>query len=302
MATIVKPAQGTKVFWFFSSEKNVFLLLMTLFTVRQAEELDLLLRAASRAEIMPRFRRLGAESVREKSGPLDLVTDADEAAERMITHGLTRLFPGCLVVGEEAVASDPSLLDKLAGADLAFTVDPIDGTSNYAAGVPLFGCMAAVVMRGEVVAAVIHDPVINSSSLAVRGEGAWESGTGDQRTSLRAAAPAAIGKMTGTASWRYMPMHLREAVLKNLSKVAQTWDFRCAAQEHRMLAAGHCHFLMFNRLMPWDHLPGTLIHREAGGYCARFDGSPYVPGLTDGGLLCAPDRESFELLRQELLT
>jgi fructose-1,6-bisphosphatase/inositol monophosphatase family enzyme len=162
--------------------------------------------------------------------------------------------------------------------------------------------MAAVVMRGEVVAAVIHDPVIDTSSLAVRGEGAWEHSADGARTALRAAAAVTIGQMTGTASWRYMPPHLRETVLKNLFKVAQTWDFRCAAQEHRMLAAGHCHFLMFNRLMPWDHLPGTLIHREAGGYSARFDGSVYVPGMTDGGLLCAPDRESFDLLQQELLT
>ena len=43
-----------------------------------------------------------------------------------------------------------------------------------------------------------------------------------------------------------------------------------------MLAAGHCHFLLFNRLMPWDHAPGWLLHREAGGYSARFDGAPYA--------------------------
>ncbi|MEY4858906.1 MAG: hypothetical protein RLZZ235_1073, partial [Pseudomonadota bacterium] len=68
----------------------------------QAADLALLLREASRAEILPRFRRLGADAVRAKSGPLDLVTDADEAAERVITAGLEKLFPGCVVVGEEA--------------------------------------------------------------------------------------------------------------------------------------------------------------------------------------------------------
>jgi len=273
---------------------------MALFTVRQAEELDLLLRAASRAEIMPRFRRLGADGIRQKSGPLDLVTDADEAAERMIAHGLTRLFPGCLVVGEEGCAADPPLMGKLAGAELAFTVDPIDGTSNYAAGLPLFGCMAAAVMRGEVVAAVIHDPVIDTSSLAVRGEGAWEKAADGTAVSLHVARPVPVAEMTGVASWRYLKQPMRDVVMRNVCKVAQSWDFRCAAHEHRMLAAGHCHFLMFNRLMPWDHLPGTLIHREAGGYSARFDGSAYVPGIIDGGLLCAPDHESFEALRRAL--
>ena len=78
-------------------------------------------------------------AVREKTGPLDLVTDADEAAERVMTAGLHRRFPGCVVVGEEAAPADPAQLRALAGAELAFVVDPIDGTANFAAGLPLFG-------------------------------------------------------------------------------------------------------------------------------------------------------------------
>ena len=118
-----------------------------------------LLRAAARTEILPRFRQLGAGAVRAKSGPLDLVTDADEAAERRIAAGLAALFPGCAVVGEEAATADPALLRRLDGAELAFVVDPVDGTANFAAGVPVFGCMAAALVRGEIVAAWIHDPI-----------------------------------------------------------------------------------------------------------------------------------------------
>ncbi len=262
--------------------------------------MDLLLRAAARAEIMPRFRKPGGAGVRMKSGPLDLVTDADEAAEAMITLGLERRFPGCLVVGEEAVARNPTLLDGLTAADLAFVVDPVDGTSNYAAGLPLFGSMAAALVRGEVVAAVIHDPVVDSSSIAVRGEGAWEQSADGGRADLRVAMAVSVARMTGAASWRYLPAELRRVVLPNLQKLAQVWDFRCAAQQYRMLAAGQCDFLMFHRLMPWDHLPGWLLHREAGGYAARFDGTAYCPGQLDGGLICAADRQSFEALRDAL--
>jgi fructose-1,6-bisphosphatase/inositol monophosphatase family enzyme len=275
--------------------------LVATFTIRQAEEVDLLLRGAARTEIMPRFRKLSGTEIRMKTGPLDLVTDADEAAEAMITQGLRRLFPGCLVVGEEAASRNPALLGQLADAELAFVVDPVDGTSNYAAGLPLFGTMAAAVIRGEVAAAVIHDPVLDTSSLAVRGEGAWEHGTEPVRTELHVAAAVSVSRMTGAASWRYLPRPLRDIALPNLARVAQIWDFRCAAHEYRMLAAGHCHFLMFHRLMPWDHLPGWLLHREAGGYAARFDGSAYVPGLVEGGLICAPDRESWQALREALL-
>jgi len=58
---------------------------------------------------------------------------------------------------------------------------------------------------------------------------------------------------------------------------------------------------VFNRLWPWDHAPGWLLHREAGGYAARFDGRPYSPTVTTGGLICAPDAASWQALRSALL-
>jgi fructose-1,6-bisphosphatase/inositol monophosphatase family enzyme len=263
--------------------------------------LDELLRDAARAEIMPRFRNLGAGGAREKTGPLDLVTEADEAAERLITAGLAGRFPGAVVVGEEATSADPSRLRLLADADLAFVVDPVDGTANFAAGLPLFGVMAAAIIHGEVVATAIHDPMGGDTAFALRGEGAWTEGSNGVRTVLRVASPVPADKMTGNASWRFLPEPQRTAVCANLPRLGGSWDYRCAAHEYRMAAAGHCHFLLFNRLMPWDHAPGWLLHQEAGGYSARLDGSAYTPMVTDGGLICAPDRASWQALRDVLL-
>ena len=271
------------------------------FSRHQLADVAALLREAGQREIMPRFRNLEAGSVRAKSGPLDLVTEADEAAERLITAGLRRLFPGCIVVGEEAATADPSLLNTLKDAELAFVVDPVDGTANFAAGLPLFGVMAAAIVRGEVVASVIHDPVGDDCALALRGEGAWmETATGATRD-LRVKAPAPVGEMAGNVSWRFLPEPRRGVVCGNLSKVAGSWDYRCAAHQYRMVADGHCHFLFFNRLYPWDHAPGWLLHREAGGYAAQFDGRGFDPMRIDGGLICAPDRESWQALLDTLL-
>jgi fructose-1,6-bisphosphatase/inositol monophosphatase family enzyme len=240
--------------------------------------------------------------VRAKSGPLDLVTDADEAAERLIEAGLSRLFPGCVVVGEEACAADPAVLDRLADADLAFVVDPVDGTANFAAGVPLFGCMAAAVSKGEVVAGWIHDPLGDDTAIALRGEGAWLSdGQGRHMADLRVAAPVPVDRMVAAVSWTYLPEPLRGRVTARLPRLAGTVGYRCAAHEYRLTAGGHAHAQLYNRLMPWDHLPGWLLHREAGGYAARFDGSDYRPTHRDGGLICAPDRDSWEALRAALL-
>jgi fructose-1,6-bisphosphatase/inositol monophosphatase family enzyme len=261
-----------------------------------------ILREAARSEIMPRFRRPSDGAVRHKRGPLDLVTEADEAAERNITTALHRAFPGCLVVGEEATERDPALLRGLAAADLAFVVDPIDGTSNFAWGMPLFGCMAAAIRRGEVIASVIHDPVADACAMALRGEGAWSEESDGRRYDFRVAPPAPVTDMTGTASWRFLPEPQRSAVGRNLVRVGASFVYRCAAHEYRLAAAGYCHYLLFGKLMPWDHAPGWLLHREAGGYSAMFDGSPYSVSVHAGGLICAPDAESWRGLRDALLT
>ena len=268
----------------------------------RAADVAALLRDAARAEILPRFRRLAQGAVRTKSGPLDLVTDADEAAERVIEAGLTRLFPGCVVVGEEAAAADPSVMDRLADADLAFVVDPVDGTANFAAGLPLFATMAAAVVKGEVVGAWIHDPLGDDTAMALRGEGAWIADPeGRHMADLRVAAPVPVGTMLGAISWTYLPPPLRAQVTARFPRFAGVVGYRCAAHEYRWAAGGHGHVLFYNRLMPWDHLPGWLLHREAGGYSARFDGSDYRPIHRDGGLICAPDRQSWDAVRNALL-
>lgn len=260
-----------------------------------------LLRAAARAEIMPRFRNLRPEMIRTKSSPTDLVTEADEAAEAMITNGLHRLFPEAVVVGEEACAANPGLIGQMAGAKLAFVLDPIDGTSNYCAGLPLFGVMAAAVVDGEVVASAIHDPVCDDVATALRGGGAWlETPTGGH-TRLSVSSATDPAAMNGCISWRYMAEPLRSTVLHNMASLGGACDYRCAAHEYRMLAAGHCDYLMFNRLMPWDHLPGWLLHEEAGGFSAHFDGTKLEPTDTGAGLLCTPSREAFTRLHAVLL-
>ena len=83
---------------------------------------------------MPRFRNLSEADIRQKTSATDLVTEADEAAERWIARECRSLAPDALFLGEESVAADPALLDRLDDAELAIVVDPVDGTANFAAG------------------------------------------------------------------------------------------------------------------------------------------------------------------------
>jgi fructose-1,6-bisphosphatase/inositol monophosphatase family enzyme len=253
------------------------------------------------AEIMPRFHRLDSSEVREKASAFDIVTDADEAAELAIHTALIECFPRAQVIGEEACERDVQLLGNIAASDLAFIVDPIDGTKNFVAGLPLFGTMVAATIRGEVVGGVIYDPVCRTAAFALRGEGAWIEGENRSRADLRVADAVSVERMEAIAGSNFLPEPLRTTVNNNLSRLAMSSWLRCAAHEYRMAAAGHTHILFYNRLMPWDHAAGWLLHREAGGYSAHFDGTPYLPTHLTGGLICAPDRESWTAVRDVLL-
>ncbi|MFI5031860.1 MAG: inositol monophosphatase family protein [Reyranellales bacterium] len=259
----------------------------------------ILARAAAQ-EILPRFQALTAGQVRQKTSAFDIVTEADEAAEAVIAADLREAFPGALIVGEEGTERDPSLLQAIGGAELAFVVDPIDGTKNFASGLPLFGVMAAAIRRGEIVAGVIHDPICRDFAYAVRDGGAWLERE-DKRTPLRVAPPVSVDRMEGIVGTTFLPQPLRDTVNGNLSKLATSTWLRCAAHEYRLAAAGHCHLLFYNKLMPWDHAAGWLLHREAGGYSAHFDGTPYRPTDLSGGLICAPDEASWRAAQAALL-
>jgi fructose-1,6-bisphosphatase/inositol monophosphatase family enzyme len=260
-----------------------------------------LLRGVAQTEIMPRFRKLGVEDVRTKSGPLDPVTVADEAAERALTAGFKSLFPGDDVLGEEAASADPKLLLRLQAPGRVWVIDPIDGTANYAAELPLFGVMAALVEADKVLAAFIYDPLGDDTAVALAGAGAWIVAADGTRRRLNVAVPLPVEQMVGSVSWRYLAEPRRSHVLSRLDRLAAVTDYRCAAHQYRMLAAGYSHVQMFGKLMPWDHAAGFLLHREAGGYGRHFDGSEYAPSNIYGGLVLAPDADSWEAFTDAVL-
>ena len=270
------------------------------FSYGEALRIGEILADAAQTQIMPRFRTLAAAQIREKSSRFDLVSDADEAAERTIWAALEEAFPDALIVGEEAAAKDPSSLMGIAAADLCFIIDPIDGTKNFVSGLPLFGVMIAATIRGEIAFGAIHDPVCRDTAFALRGEGAWMESDDRPRADLRVAVSAPVSEMDAMIATSFLPEPLRSTVNGNLSLFGAYSCLRCAAHEYRLAASGHCHVLFYNKLMPWDHAAGWLLHREAGGYSAHFDESAYAPSHLNGGLICAPDRTSWALVKDAL--
>ncbi len=258
------------------------------------------LREAASQEILPRFQQVRDLDVRTKFDATDLVTVADEAAERFLAQEFARMLPTALFVGEESASKDPGLLDRLDRAELAVVVDPLDGTANFVAGMPLFGVMAAIVRHGKAIAGVIYDPMNDDWVMAEQGGGAFLIRADGTERRLQISEPVPLAEMTGYVSTDFLPAAVKPDILARLAKPRMFSSHRCAAHMYRAFASGHGHFVMLDRLTPWDHLAGTLIATEAGAYVARLDGSAYDATKQTGALLTATDPDSWQLLVREV--
>ena len=251
------------------------------------DQVSAFLRETAEEDILPRYRGLADEDVMEKK-PGDLVTVADIDAERRLSRLLTDHVPGSVVVGEEGVHRDAGLLDALTGEDPVWIIDPVDGTQNFADGKPPFVTIVAYVIQGATRAAWIHDPVNDNTAVAERGSGAF---IGSSR--LTVAAGDEVSKMTGLINSSAYGRQFRDVVRAKKQAFADIIRYGCAGHAYRRLAAGRRHFSIYNRLWPWDHAAGILLHAEAGGYSARVDGGVYRATDRVQGLLSAPDEATW---------
>jgi fructose-1,6-bisphosphatase/inositol monophosphatase family enzyme len=261
------------------------------------ERVGNLMREVAAEEMVPRFCRLRPDEIGEKS-PGDFVTVVDLAMERRLGAALMEMLPGSAVVGEEAVASAPHLLETLAGPTAHWVIDPLDGTANFAAGYPLCAVIVSLVASDKVLAGWILDPFANRLVQAELGGGAWSEGE-----RLQVARPAALRDMNGAIYGRRFRESdaFRRLWGRGRGELGHVFNARCVGQEHIGRVRGRVHFGLYTRLNPWDHAAGFLIHAEAGGHMALFDGSVYRPSRTLPGALMAPDRDIWDRLHQALV-
>ena len=127
--------------------------------VSNLEPIVTIIRKVAQSEILPRFRNLKSTDVSCKSSLDDPVTVADLAAEALIASELSALFPKAYVVGKEAFEKDPTILTQVAQSELAFIIDPIDGTWNFANGISVFGIIFAATHFGKPFFGLLYDPL-----------------------------------------------------------------------------------------------------------------------------------------------
>jgi fructose-1,6-bisphosphatase/inositol monophosphatase family enzyme len=255
------------------------------------DSISSLIRETAQAEIVPRFRQLRDEEIREKK-PGDFVTIADLETERRLTARLIDAAPGSVVLGEEAAAMAPALLDLLAADAPVWVIDPVDGTANFARGQPGFAVIVALIERAQVRAGWIYDPLGDVMVTAEQGAGAWSA---ERR--LAVAPEPAPDRIVGAAYGRTTAGPRAAKMLGESGRVAAVRNLGCSALEYNEIALGRTQFSLHSRSLPWDHAAGMLIVNEAGGVARFLDGTVYDPRIADRAVLAAADDTAWTTVR-----
>jgi myo-inositol-1(or 4)-monophosphatase len=192
-----------------------------------------------------------------------MVSEVDQAAEDLLKARIRAAFPGDSILGEESgyEARDP---------DWCWTLDPLDGTQNFLAGLPLFVVAVAVLWERQPAVAVIHDPLRGEVYAAVRGRGARRDGV-----AIAVASGAIVRSSVIAVRHRFLR---REA--ERLYDLLSTRKYRSLgtmALELAYTAAGGIDLLVADRPHLWDVAPGVLLVEEAGGKVCGFGGEPLFP-------------------------
>ncbi|MEU6402480.1 inositol monophosphatase family protein [Streptomyces sp. NPDC046985] len=241
------------------------------FLARRSADVEEAVRKAAAAEIMPRFRRLAEHEVDQKSGPHDLVTDADRLTERYLTEALGALLPGSVVVGEEAVHADPAVYEAIRGDAPVWIVDPVDGTRQFVHGDPGFCTLVALARRGVVLASWTYAPARDQLATAIRGAGArldgrpLRCGTPDPDRPLRVA----------TSHPDYTTKEQKHALLGLWTDGVEPRPCGAAGLEYLAIAQGELDATAFCWEAAWDHAAGLLLVEEAGGAHLTRSGEPF---------------------------
>jgi fructose-1,6-bisphosphatase/inositol monophosphatase family enzyme len=241
------------------------------FLAHRASDVEETIRAAAAAEIMPRFRQLAAHEIDQKSGPHDLVTDADRLAEEYLTEALTALLPGSVVVGEEAVHADPASYAAIRGTAPVWIVDPVDGTRQFVHGDSGFCTLVALVLDGVVHASWTYAPARDEFATAIRGRGAVLDGV-----PLRSGSPEPGRDLDiATSHPDYTTDEQKRALLGLRVEGVVPRPCGSAGLEYLAVARGELDATAFSWEAAWDHAAGLLLVEEAGGAHLTLGGEPF---------------------------
>ena len=200
-------------------------------------------------------------------GPADFVSNADKRAEEIVFNELQKARPTYSFLGEEGT--------EVKGSDgqHRWIVDPLDGTTNFLHGIPMFACAIALERNNEIVASVIYNPAMEELFTAEKGGGAWLNERKRQRVAGRKHLADAVVVTGINSRGRAVDLLQLKQLAQVTPAVAGIRRTGSASTDLAWLAAGRFDGYWEAGLAPWDVAPGWLVLREAGGTMSDYAGT-----------------------------
>ncbi len=244
------------------------------------ETLREIVRAAAREELLPLF----ADVVRHVKHDGSVVTEADVAMQHRLKADLARHWPEYDFLGEEMPGHEHEQLTAATGRGL-WCVDPLDGTSNYATGIPFFAVSLALVIDGRPEIGLVYDPVRDECFTARRGAGAWlnDGALGIHEPPL----PAELRRCIACVDFKRLAAPLA-ALLGAHPPYGSQRNFGASSLEWCWVAGGRFQLYLHGGQKLWDYAGGSLILAEAGGRASTAEGEEiFRYGLTPRSVVAA---------------
>ncbi len=248
------------------------------------EILKKIIRDTAKEEILPRFNSISYEIKDDGS----LVTEADLAADKRIRKALALAYPEIAFLSEEMEYEEQQALLK--SSPQLWCLDPLDGTSNFAAGFPLFATSLALIVDGEVKIGITYDVVRDEMFSAVKGQGAYLNNEPLKCKSSR----FSLDNSVAVIDFKRLKPDLVMRLLNDTPYRSQR-NIGASVLEWVWMAASRGQIYLHGGMKLWDLAAGSLILSEAGGYSCTLEGEDvFKPSMTPRSVLISPDKELFQ--------
>lgn len=255
------------------------------------EKLKKIIRDAAIEEILPRFNSIGYEVKDDGS----LVTEADLAVDKRICETLASIYPDIAFLSEEMELDEQQALLK--SSPKLWCLDPLDGTSNFAAGFPLFASSLALIVDGEVQIGISYDVIRDEMFSAEKGKGAWLN---DQRLECKSSG-LSLDRSIALFDVKRLEPELSMRLL-NDKPYRSHRNIGASVLELAWMAAGRGQVYLHGGMKLWDMAAGSLIITEAGGFSCTLDGENlFKATMKPRSAIISPDAELFKVWKAYIL-
>ena len=219
--------------------------------------------------ILPKFQNLHEDDIQYKNGS-ELVTSVDIAAEKELKKNLLKIIPSSKFIGEEEYSLNDKIINHYNQESYCWTVDPIDGTTNFVNGKERFAIMISLTFKEKILYSWIYKPLENTMCYAIYNEGTFINNERIQTNSVQS-----LNQAKGSISTKYWDNDVWDKLILMKNNFAEVSSYKCIGYEYVDIGKGKRNFAILSKLSPWDHIPGILIVRESGGSDLDFNQNQY---------------------------